>query len=218
MSPDAERPGHIDAASVGARGLLGFYGSTPAYRSVLEIEGRGDLQPELNALSKTGDIMTMIDLVDDDLLRTLAVVGTPEECAAEIRRRFGDVADRVCAYFPGTQHPTGTIRALAEALQSSWPALFPGFHRTGSTGTARGGHRAQQESGAAACLVVAGAAREREGCLVSVTAGGDHDAREQPVVPHQQLHPLGVVVGETACLDGAARHGDATDPLVPVRR
>jgi len=25
----------------------------------------------------------------------------------------------VCAYFPGTQHPTGTIRALAEALQSS---------------------------------------------------------------------------------------------------
>ncbi|WP_300527400.1 LLM class flavin-dependent oxidoreductase [uncultured Nocardioides sp.] len=143
MSPDAERPGHIEAASVGARGLLGFYGSTPAYRSVLEIEGRGDLQPELNALSKTGDIMTMIDLVDDDLLRTLAVVGTPEECAAEIRRRFGDVADRVCAYFPGTQHPTGTIRALAEALRSSWPALFPGFHRTGSTGTARGGHRAQ---------------------------------------------------------------------------
>ena len=111
-------PEEIEAASVGVRGLLAFYGSTPAYRSVLEIEGRGDLQPELNALSKTGDIMTMIDLVDDDLLRTLAVVGTPEECAAEIKRRFGDVADRVCAYFPGTQHPTSTIRALAEALRS----------------------------------------------------------------------------------------------------
>lgn len=112
-------PEEIEAASVGVRGLLAFYGSTPAYRSVLEIEGRGDLQPELNALSKTGDIMTMIDLVDDDLLRTLAVVGTPEECAAEIKRRFGDVADRVCAYFPGSQHPTATIRALAEALRSS---------------------------------------------------------------------------------------------------
>jgi hypothetical protein len=24
----------------------------------------------------------------------------------------------VCAYFPGTQHPTSTIRALAEALRS----------------------------------------------------------------------------------------------------
>ena len=93
MSPDAERPGHIEAASVGARGLLGFYGSTPAYRSVLEIEGRGDLQPELNALSKTGDIMTMIDLVDDDLLRTLAVVGTPRGVRggdlAPLRRRRG---------------------------------------------------------------------------------------------------------------------------------
>ena len=27
--------------------------------------------------------------------------GTPEECAAEIQRRFGDVAERVCGYFPG---------------------------------------------------------------------------------------------------------------------
>ena len=106
------------AADRGVGGLLAFYGSTPAYRSVLEVEGWGDLQPELNALSKTGDIMKMIDLVDDDMLRTLAVVGTPEECAAQIRARFGDVAERVCAYFPGSQHPTATIRALAEALRS----------------------------------------------------------------------------------------------------
>ena len=86
-------PEEIEAASVGVRGLLAFYGSTPAYRSVLEIEGRGDLQPELNALSKTGDIMTMIDLVDDDLLRTLAVVGTPRGVRggdlAPLRRRRG---------------------------------------------------------------------------------------------------------------------------------
>ncbi|MFL6155888.1 MAG: TIGR03617 family F420-dependent LLM class oxidoreductase [Marmoricola sp.] len=109
-------PEEIEAATLGVKGLLAFYGSTPAYRSVLEVEGWGDLQPELNALSKTGDIMTMIDLIDDQVLRTLAVVGTPAECADEIKTRFGDVADRICAYFPGSTHPASTISALATAL------------------------------------------------------------------------------------------------------
>jgi probable F420-dependent oxidoreductase len=111
-------PAEIEAASVGVRGLLAFYGSTPAYRPVLEVEGIGDLQPELNALSKQGDVTQMIDRIDDDVLRTLAVVGTPEECAAEIQRRFGDVADRICAYFPGSDHPASTIHRLATALHT----------------------------------------------------------------------------------------------------
>ena len=60
----------------------------------------------------------MADLIDDDLLTTLAVRGTPEECAAEILRRFGDVAQRVCVYFPGYQVPDADIRALASALHA----------------------------------------------------------------------------------------------------
>ena len=101
----------------GVRTLLAFYGSTPAYRPVLEIEGWADVQLELNALSKTGHVAAMVDLVDDTMARTLAVVGTPEECAAEIARRFGDVADRVCAYFPGYDAPLDQVRALGEALR-----------------------------------------------------------------------------------------------------
>ncbi|MFL6160212.1 MAG: TIGR03617 family F420-dependent LLM class oxidoreductase [Marmoricola sp.] len=111
-------PAEIEAASAGVRALLAFYGSTPAYRPVLDVEGWGDLQPELNALSKTGDIGAMMAVVDDDMLRTLAVVGTPTEAAAEIKGRFGDVADRICAYFPGSTHPPETIRALGEALRA----------------------------------------------------------------------------------------------------
>ncbi|WP_280463733.1 TIGR03617 family F420-dependent LLM class oxidoreductase [Nocardia carnea] len=105
------------AASTGVRGLLAFYGSTPAYRPVLDIEGWGGLQPELNALSKSGDIMTMFDRISEPVLETLAVRGTPEECAAEIKRRFADVADRVCCYFPGYDPPTDQIAALATALR-----------------------------------------------------------------------------------------------------
>lgn len=108
----------LDAATLGVRGLLAFYGSTPAYRPVLDIEGWGDLQPELNALSKTGDVMGMVDLISEEMVETLAVRGTPEECAAELLRRFGDLTDRVCCYFPGYDVPLDQVSALAAGLAS----------------------------------------------------------------------------------------------------
>ncbi len=113
-----DTPAEQAASAVGVRALLAFYGSTPAYRPVLEVEGWADAQPELNALSKTGDLAAMIELVDDRMLATLAVTGTPEECAVEIRRRFGDVAERICAYFPGSDPPADQIGRLAAALRT----------------------------------------------------------------------------------------------------
>ena len=108
-------------AAVGVRALLAFYGSTPAYRPVLEVEGWEDVQPELNRLSKVGDVAAMIELVTDDMLATLAVVGAPEQCAAEVLRRFGDVASRVCCYFPGYQPPGDQIAGLAAGLGGESP-------------------------------------------------------------------------------------------------
>jgi alkanesulfonate monooxygenase SsuD/methylene tetrahydromethanopterin reductase-like flavin-dependent oxidoreductase (luciferase family) len=83
------------------RQLLAFYGSTPAYRPVLEVHGWGDLQPELNALSKQGRWHEMGALIDDDVLHTIAACGTPTEVAAHIRDRVDGVADQVCVYQPG---------------------------------------------------------------------------------------------------------------------
>ena len=73
---------------------------------------------ELNALSKTGAQEATVDLIDPTVLRTLAVAGTPEECATEIGRGFGDVADRVCAYFPGTRPGADVVGWLAGALRA----------------------------------------------------------------------------------------------------
>lgn len=87
-------------ATAGVRALLSFYGSTPSYRTVLDVEGWGELQPELNAMSKRGEWQAMAGKVDDTMVRTLAVIGTPEECADQIVERFGAIADRVCCYFP----------------------------------------------------------------------------------------------------------------------
>jgi alkanesulfonate monooxygenase SsuD/methylene tetrahydromethanopterin reductase-like flavin-dependent oxidoreductase (luciferase family) len=111
----------LAAATFGVRGLLAFYGSTPAYRPVLDVEGWGDVHPELNALSKQGEVLRMIELVTDEMVDVLAVRGTPEECASELLRRFGDVADRVCAYFPGYDVALDDIAALATALGSPQP-------------------------------------------------------------------------------------------------
>ena len=108
-----------EAAANGVKGLLSFYGSTPAYRPVLDVEGRADLQPELNALSKQGRWAEMAQRIDDDLLRTLAVAGTPEDCAAQIAKRFGDHADRVCCYFPGYPVTDERIGELVTALHGA---------------------------------------------------------------------------------------------------
>jgi probable F420-dependent oxidoreductase len=111
-------PEELDAASRGVRGLLAFYGSTPAYRPVLEVEGWSDLQPRLNALSKQGEFAAMTDLIDDTMLTTLAVHGTPEECAAQIVARFGEHADRVCCYFPGYPVREQHIAELVAAVKA----------------------------------------------------------------------------------------------------
>lgn len=84
-----------------ARRLLGFYGSTPAYRPVLAAHGWGDLQPELNALSKQGRWDEMGKLIDDDMLHTIVACGSPGDVAAHVRDRVGGVSDRVCLYQPG---------------------------------------------------------------------------------------------------------------------
>jgi probable F420-dependent oxidoreductase len=97
-----------------ARRLLAFYGSTPAYRPVLDIHGWGDLQPELNALSKQGRWQEMGGLIDDDVLHTIAACGTPVEVAAHVRDRVAGVSDRVCLYQPGPIAPD----VLAEVIDA----------------------------------------------------------------------------------------------------
>jgi probable F420-dependent oxidoreductase len=98
--------------------LLSFYGSTPAYRPVLDVEGWGDLQPELNALSKQGRWVDMIGLITDDMMHTIAVHGTPAQVAAEIVARFGD-CDRICAYFPGYDAPDDLIAEFTSAVKAA---------------------------------------------------------------------------------------------------
>ena len=77
------------------RPRLAFYGSTPAYKVILDVHGWGDLQPELNRLSKTGDWATMSSLITDEMVDAFSVQGTPDEIGPEVRARYGDLVQRI---------------------------------------------------------------------------------------------------------------------------
>jgi alkanesulfonate monooxygenase SsuD/methylene tetrahydromethanopterin reductase-like flavin-dependent oxidoreductase (luciferase family) len=87
-------------AAEGARRQIAFYGSTPAYRPVLELHGWQDLQGELNRLSKQGAWAEMGGLIDDDMLNSFAVVGEPADAAAQLLHRLDGIIDRVSFYQP----------------------------------------------------------------------------------------------------------------------
>ena len=106
--------GSDDRDHASTRMLLAFYGSTPAYRPVLDAHGWGDLQPELNAMSKQGRWQEMATLIDDEMLHTIAACGTPAEVAAHIRDRVEGVSDRICLYQPGPI----AVDALAEIVDA----------------------------------------------------------------------------------------------------
>ncbi len=95
---------------------IAFYGSTPAYRPVLELHGWGDLSAELNRLSKEGRWVEMGELIDEEMLATFAVSGSYEAIPGLLRRRYGDVVDRLAVYAP------------YEVDAPRWAAMLAGFH------------------------------------------------------------------------------------------
>jgi probable F420-dependent oxidoreductase len=106
-------------AAMGVRNLVAFYGSTPSYRPVLDVEGWGDLQAELNTLSKRGEWQQMGELITDEMVSTIAVHGTPEQCAREIVARYGKWADRICAYFPFYTASDDLIAEFTQAVHEA---------------------------------------------------------------------------------------------------
>jgi probable F420-dependent oxidoreductase len=104
----------MDAATSGTRQQIAFYGSTPAYRAVLDLHGWGGLQDELNTLSKQGKWVEMGALIDDEILNTFAVVGEPESIASELHQRYGDVIQRISFYAPYTSDPERWTKIIAD--------------------------------------------------------------------------------------------------------
>jgi probable F420-dependent oxidoreductase len=96
----------LAAATAAVRAQIAFYGSTPAYKVVLDVHGWGDLQPVLRDLTRSGDWAAMAEVVHDDLLHAVAIVAEPGQVAGEIGHRYGRVLDRVALNAPYAADPT----------------------------------------------------------------------------------------------------------------
>ena len=97
------------------RQQLAFYGTTPAYLPVFELHGYGDLHPELKALARDGRWAEMGALIDDELIRTIAVVGEPHEIAPLVRARLDGISDSVSLVnnrAPDPEHLAEVVAAL----------------------------------------------------------------------------------------------------------
>ena len=85
----------MQAAVASARNQIAFYASTPAYLPVLKCHGWEGLQADANQMMREGKWAELNDLIDDDILNTFAVVGTPAEVAAKIADRFKGKVERI---------------------------------------------------------------------------------------------------------------------------
>ncbi len=95
----------FERSVLGTKRQIAFYGSTPAYRPVLEMHGWGDLQHELNQLVKANRWDEMPDLISDEVLEAFAVVAPPEKVAGVLHERFGDIVQRISIYPPDDPDP-----------------------------------------------------------------------------------------------------------------
>jgi len=85
----------LDEAIAVVRKQLAFYGSTPAYAPVLEAEGLGGLHRRLNEMSKQQRWDDMAELVPDQLVEAVAIVGRRADIAGAILAKVGGLADAV---------------------------------------------------------------------------------------------------------------------------
>jgi probable F420-dependent oxidoreductase len=98
---DAELAASVDAARL----QVAFYGSTPAYRPVLEVHGWGDLQDELASAIRAGRWDALPALVPDEVLDAVVVRGPLEEIGELVHARAGGLVDRVAGNGPTRPEP-----------------------------------------------------------------------------------------------------------------
>ncbi|MDE2582010.1 MAG: TIGR03617 family F420-dependent LLM class oxidoreductase [Rhodospirillales bacterium] len=120
--PDAEA---VRLAAEKIRYRVAFYGSTPAYRGVLDLHGLADLGVRLTALSREGKWSEMAALIGDDVLDLFCARAPYEGLAEAVARRFGGLVDTVSLEFPADV-PATTRRAVVAAIQAI-PHRFAGF-------------------------------------------------------------------------------------------
>ena len=84
----------------------------------MEAVGYGDLQPELNRLSKEGRWEELGSYIDQSFLDAFATCGAPGEIADKLLEKYGADADRLAIYAPYAA-PDAMWSSIIAGLKSS---------------------------------------------------------------------------------------------------
>jgi len=82
------------------RSQIAFYASTPSYRPVMALHGWQEIAERLSGLAARGQWGEMPALIDDEILRTFAVVADPAELPNALAARYAGLVDRLSLYLP----------------------------------------------------------------------------------------------------------------------
>ncbi len=94
---------------------VGFYATTRTYETILALSGWQGIADDLRAAFIGRDVARMAEIVPDEMVEAIAVVGTPDECREKMRRYEGQV-DLPVLYSPGFGSPPDVARRLHEAM------------------------------------------------------------------------------------------------------
>ncbi len=98
---------------------ISFYMSTPAYRVLAELHGWEDIALQLSKMARGRAWDEMPQLINDDMLRTMAVTGTWAALPHLIQEKYGTLLDRVSYYLP----------FVPGERDAQWQASIDGFRR-----------------------------------------------------------------------------------------
>ena len=90
------------------RARVAFYLSTPAYRPAFDVHEWTDLAEQATVLSREQRWEELPQLVDDQMLNTIATVGTYDEIGERLVARYGELIDRIEFSIPVTNSDEGT--------------------------------------------------------------------------------------------------------------
>ena len=91
-APDAEK---LERVVRTVRARVAFYLSTPSYRVAFRTLGWEDIAEQASVLSRAQRWEELPGLVHDEMLHTVATVGTYDEIAGKLNERFADRVDRL---------------------------------------------------------------------------------------------------------------------------
>jgi len=101
------------------RARVAFYLSTPSYRRTFELHGWGDIAIEASQLSKRQEWDALPGLVHDEMLHTVATLGTHDQIAQRLADRYANRVDRIEFSLPVTTPQEAEVyREILRQLRS----------------------------------------------------------------------------------------------------